>query len=217
MRDNMERDHYEVLGLERNANDALIKRTYRKLVLRHHPDCNPNSAVSRSRFLDIQAAYEILSDPSKRASYDRLTEPENDDIPHKPKSQPADNLEQSSDDKESMRWYHHLIWHLVCLLFLFPFWGSVALATPRPFSFDDLISGCILVSIGAVAFYRWATTMAKTIKRQFRWLLLLLAPFAIIVIAVLGGWNDGRAAFMSALLLVGVVMEYREILTKSGQ
>lgn len=62
-------DLYEVLGVDRDANQDQIKRAYRKLVRELHPDVNPDPQV-QDRFKDITAAYEVLSDPQKRANYD---------------------------------------------------------------------------------------------------------------------------------------------------
>lgn len=62
-------DLYEVLGVERDANQDQIKRTYRKLVKELHPDINPDPEV-QDRFKQITAAYEVLSDPQKRQNYD---------------------------------------------------------------------------------------------------------------------------------------------------
>jgi molecular chaperone DnaJ len=62
-------DLYEVLGVDRDANQDQIKRAYRKLVRELHPDINPDPQV-QDRFKDITAAYEVLSDPQKRSTYD---------------------------------------------------------------------------------------------------------------------------------------------------
>lgn len=66
------KDHYEVLGVHRNASDIEIKKAYRKLALRYHPDRNPNDSSAEARFKEIAEAYEVLSDPSKRARYDQF-------------------------------------------------------------------------------------------------------------------------------------------------
>ncbi|THD27906.1 DnaJ subfamily B member [Fasciola hepatica] len=64
--------YYKVLGLEREATVEDIRRAYRKLALKWHPDKNPNNAnEAEKRFKEISAAYEVLSDPEKRALYDR--------------------------------------------------------------------------------------------------------------------------------------------------
>jgi len=66
------RDYYEVLGLPRSADDRDMKRAYRRLARRHHPDVNPGDKGAEARFKDVTEAYEILSDPQKRAEYDQL-------------------------------------------------------------------------------------------------------------------------------------------------
>jgi molecular chaperone DnaJ len=68
----IKRDYYEVLGLGRTASQEEIKRTYRKLALQFHPDRNPNDPVSEARFKEINEAYEVLSDETKRQRYDTL-------------------------------------------------------------------------------------------------------------------------------------------------
>lgn len=64
-------DYYKVLGLERNATDADIKKAYRKLAREHHPDLNPNDKEAHKRFQQINEANEVLSDPEKRKKYDQ--------------------------------------------------------------------------------------------------------------------------------------------------
>ncbi len=66
------KDPYQVLGLTRAANDADIKGAFRKLGREHHPDRNPGDEAALQRFKEINAAYQILSDPKKRALYDRF-------------------------------------------------------------------------------------------------------------------------------------------------
>lgn len=66
-----ERDYYEILGVERNATDAELKKAYRKLALAHHPDRNQSNPEAEEKFKEIAEAYEVLSDPDKRARYDR--------------------------------------------------------------------------------------------------------------------------------------------------
>ncbi len=65
------RDYYEVLGVRRNASDEEIKKTYRKLALKFHPDKNPGDKSSEEKFKEIGEAYEALSDPQRRAAYDQ--------------------------------------------------------------------------------------------------------------------------------------------------
>src|ERR1700732_4533614 len=66
----IKRDYYEVLGVNRTASAEELKRAYRKLALQFHPDRNPNDPQAESRFKEINEAYEVLSDQSKRQRYD---------------------------------------------------------------------------------------------------------------------------------------------------
>lgn len=68
----MPRDYYETLGVSRNASDEEIKKAYRALARKYHPDHNPNDPTAEERFKDISEAYAVLSDPQKRAQYDRF-------------------------------------------------------------------------------------------------------------------------------------------------
>ena len=65
------RDYYEVLGLGRDADEDALKKAYRKLAMKHHPDRNPDDKASEEKFKEAKQAYEILSDAQKRAAYDR--------------------------------------------------------------------------------------------------------------------------------------------------
>lgn len=65
------RDYYEILGVSRDADDQKIKSAYRKLAREHHPDVNPGNHQSEERFKEAAEAYSVLSDPQKRAAYDR--------------------------------------------------------------------------------------------------------------------------------------------------
>lgn len=68
----MQKDYYELLGVNRNAEDAEIKKAYRKLAMKHHPDRNPDDKASEEKFKEIQKAYAVLSDPQKRAAYNQF-------------------------------------------------------------------------------------------------------------------------------------------------
>lgn len=65
------RDFYEILGLNRDASDEDIKKSYRKMAMKYHPDRNPDSKEAEDKFKEAKEAYEMLSDPQKRAAYDQ--------------------------------------------------------------------------------------------------------------------------------------------------
>ena len=66
------RDYYEVLGVEKNADDAALKKAYRALAKKYHPDVNPGDAEAEKKFKEASEAYAILSDPEKRKQYDQF-------------------------------------------------------------------------------------------------------------------------------------------------
>lgn len=66
------RDYYEILGVSRSAGEADIKRAYRQLAMKWHPDRNPGDAAAETKFKEINEAYEVLKDPQKRAAYDQF-------------------------------------------------------------------------------------------------------------------------------------------------
>ncbi|MDQ4149522.1 MAG: DnaJ domain-containing protein [Actinomycetota bacterium] len=70
----IDKDFYAVLGVDKNATTAAIKKAYRKLAQKYHPDANKGDKAAEERFKDISQAYNVLSDEKKRAEYDRLRE-----------------------------------------------------------------------------------------------------------------------------------------------
>ena len=66
------RDYYEVLGVEKNADDAALKKAYRALAKKYHPDMNPGDAEAEKKFKEASEAYAVLSDPEKRRQYDQF-------------------------------------------------------------------------------------------------------------------------------------------------
>ena len=68
----MKMDYYEVLQVERTASDTELKAAYRRLAMQYHPDRNPNNPDAEEKFKACSEAYQVLSDPDKRAAYDRM-------------------------------------------------------------------------------------------------------------------------------------------------
>jgi len=66
------RDYYEILGVARDASEADVKKAYRRLAMKHHPDRNPGNPEAEAHFKEAKEAYEALSDKDKRAAYDRF-------------------------------------------------------------------------------------------------------------------------------------------------
>jgi len=65
-------DYYELLGVERSADEKELKSAFRKMAMKYHPDRNPDDKLAETRFKEINEAYEVLRDPQKRAAYDQL-------------------------------------------------------------------------------------------------------------------------------------------------
>ncbi len=68
----LDRDAYEILGVAKDVTDADLKKAYRKLARKYHPDVNPDDQEAEKKFKEISAAYDILSNPEKRAEYDQM-------------------------------------------------------------------------------------------------------------------------------------------------
>ena len=66
------RDYYDILGIERNADAAAIKKAYRKLAKKYHPDTNPGNTEMEKKFKEVTEAYNVLSDPEKKKLYDQF-------------------------------------------------------------------------------------------------------------------------------------------------
>jgi len=68
------KDYYKILGVGKNFNEKQLKKAYRKLSLKYHPDKNPDDPDAAEKFIEVSNAYEVLSDPQKRAVYDQYGE-----------------------------------------------------------------------------------------------------------------------------------------------
>ena len=66
------RDYYEVLGVDKNADEKTIKSAYRKKAIQYHPDKNPGDKEAEEKFKEAAEAYDVLSNPDKRAKYDQF-------------------------------------------------------------------------------------------------------------------------------------------------
>src|SRR6266581_2974726 len=69
-----DKDYYQMLGVPKNAPAGEVKKAYRKLAQKLHPDANPGDKDAEDRFKEISAAYDVLGDPEKRKSYDQVRE-----------------------------------------------------------------------------------------------------------------------------------------------
>ncbi len=68
----LDKDFYKVLGVSKDVSEADLKKTYRKLARKHHPDSNPGNAAAEAKFKEISEAYSVLSDPEQRSEYDQI-------------------------------------------------------------------------------------------------------------------------------------------------
>ena len=68
----VKRDYYDVLGIDRNADEKTIKKAYRKLAKKYHPDTNAGNADAADKFKEVNEAYDVLSDPKKKKMYDQF-------------------------------------------------------------------------------------------------------------------------------------------------
>ena len=71
-----QKDYYEILGVKQDASADQIKKSYRALAKKYHPDKNPNDKAAEERFKEIQEAYDVLGDAEKRSEYDQIKEAE---------------------------------------------------------------------------------------------------------------------------------------------
>src|SRR5919202_6380890 len=72
MKSMAKRDYYEVLGVNRDCSEEDLKKAYRRLAMKWHPDRNPDNPKAEDHFKEAKEAYEILSEPNKRAAYDQF-------------------------------------------------------------------------------------------------------------------------------------------------
>ncbi|MGL4184603.1 MAG: DnaJ domain-containing protein, partial [Thiotrichaceae bacterium] len=66
------RDYYEVLGVQKNASEDELKKAFRRLAMKYHPDRNPDDKEAEEKFKEAREAYEVLGDAQKRAAYDQF-------------------------------------------------------------------------------------------------------------------------------------------------
>ena len=67
-----QRDYYDILGVAKNASEDEIKKSFRRLAMKYHPDRNPNNKEAENKFKEAKVAYEVLTDNKKRAAYDQF-------------------------------------------------------------------------------------------------------------------------------------------------
>ncbi len=100
------KNYYEILGLSHTASSDEIKKAFRKLALKLHPDKNPNDAVSENKFKEVTSAYSVLSDPFKKRDYDRVH------FPPKSVKKPAPRPSAAPSTKNTTSLGRNLIYHL---------------------------------------------------------------------------------------------------------
>ena len=66
------RDYYDALGLKKGASEEEIKKAFRKMAMKYHPDRNPGDKTAEEKFKEVNEAYSVLSDPDKKSKYDRF-------------------------------------------------------------------------------------------------------------------------------------------------
>ena len=72
----MTKDYYKILGVDKNVDDSTLKKTYRKLALKYHPDKNKDDPAAEEKFKEVAEAYDVLSDSEKRQNYDNYGTPD---------------------------------------------------------------------------------------------------------------------------------------------
>src|SRR5690606_2663222 len=93
-------DYYKTLGVEKSATDNEIKKAYRKLARKYHPDLNPNDTDAHKKFQQINEANEVLSDPEKRKKYDNYGE-------HWQHAEQYEQAKQQSNNQSSQGWQEY--------------------------------------------------------------------------------------------------------------
>ena len=68
----MTKNYYDILGVDKNASEDEIKKAYRKMAMKYHPDRNPDNSEAEAKFKEAAEAYDVLSNPEKKSNYDRF-------------------------------------------------------------------------------------------------------------------------------------------------
>src|SRR3954462_6571119 len=98
------RDYYHVLGLEKTATADEVKKAYRQLAVKYHPDKNPGDKTAEEKFKELGEAYEALSDPQKRAAYDQYGHAAFDKRPGHARQSDEQTTEQPGGERVRSRW-----------------------------------------------------------------------------------------------------------------